>query len=77
MCARHVPNLASGRGGISLTLGVRGAEAKLQKEHTFGHRQPPSQTPSETPQILALADGAHKETAAPAFANFFQNACGV
>lgn len=75
--ARNGPKGVPVAAFVVLTLeGVNGG-AKLQKEHTFGHRRPPSQTSSETPQILTLADGAHKETAAPAFANFFQNACGV
>jgi hypothetical protein len=47
MCTSRA-ELAAWRGDISLTLGVRGAEAKLQKEHTFGHSETPSKTPVDS-----------------------------
>ena len=46
-------------GCYSLTLGVRGAEAKLQKECTFGHTGTTRRkTAQQTPEILPLAAGA-------------------
>jgi len=39
ICARGVPNSPSARPLVPLTLEMHGEEAKLQKEHSFGHSQ--------------------------------------